>query len=862
MTGDEPKSISGWTRRRRTTRSVRVAERAARWLITLGGIGTIVAVCTIFAFLVSVVLPLVRGADVAPRPAARDPALARPSGVLRLEASEGGELAWVLRQDGTVTAFDVADGSVLETRPLRADARPSAVHVSAGHLALGYDDGSVQLGTIGFATEILPATGEPAAASGLAAGQSRVVDGARYERLADGELRATSLQVALDEPLEAGQAAVLRLCHSSSERLTLLTVLRADGSLVRTEVRRQTNLLTGEVRSTDTQTELPLPPREGRGLPDLVLQSDRADSIYALWTDGETVRIDARDLDAPRIAEILDVTPDSGVTVTAACQMIGATTVVIGDSSGHVRAWFPTRPASGSGPTTLTAATELPARGSPVTALAASSRNRLLVAGYADGAAVVGHMTSGRALAEVSAAPGPVDAAALSPGNDALLVLSGDGVRRWSLDSPHPEATLGALFLPVWYEGASRPTHTWQSGGGSDDFEPKLGMWPLVFGTLKASFYSLLFSVPIALLAAIYTSEFLSRGVRARVKPLIEMMASLPSVVLGFVAAVIVAPIVEHVLPATLAAFVTVPFAFVAGARLWQLLPQRIALRLSGLPRLAAMVAMVLAGLALAAAAGPNLERGLFAGDIRAWLDGQVGDAVGGWLFVTLPLAALLVGLARTRWITPEILRISRGWSRGRSAAFDLLLFVLAVLVVLVVARALAGGLGAAGLDARSVYLGTYVQRNALIVGFLIGFAVIPIMYTLAEDALSAVPDHLRAASLAAGATPWQTALRVVVPTAMSGLFSAVMIGIGRVVGETMIVLMAAGNTPLLDGNLFNGMRTLSATIAVELKEAVQGGTLYRVLFLAALALFAMTFVLNTIAEVVRLRFRKRAYEL
>jgi len=66
MTGDEPKSISGWTRRRRTTRSVRVAERAARWLITLGGIGTIVAVCTIFAFLVSVVLPLVRGADVAP----------------------------------------------------------------------------------------------------------------------------------------------------------------------------------------------------------------------------------------------------------------------------------------------------------------------------------------------------------------------------------------------------------------------------------------------------------------------------------------------------------------------------------------------------------------------------------------------------------------------------------------------------------------------------------------------------------------------------------------------------------------------------------------------------------------------------
>jgi phosphate transport system permease protein len=147
-------------------------------------------------------------------------------------------------------------------------------------------------------------------------------------------------------------------------------------------------------------------------------------------------------------------------------------------------------------------------------------------------------------------------------------------------------------------------------------------------------------------------------------------------------------------------------------------------------------------------------------------------------------------------------------------------------------------------------------------VGFLIGFAVIPIMYTLADDALSAVPDHLRAGSLAAGATRWQTAVRVVVPTAMSGLFSAVMIGVGRVVGETMIVLMAAGNTPVLDLNLFNGFRTLSATIAVELPEAVQGGTLYRVLFVAALTLFAMTFVINTAAEIVRLRFRRRAYEL
>jgi len=127
---------------------------------------------------------------------------------------------------------------------------------------------------------------------------------------------------------------------------------------------------------------------------------------------------------------------------------------------------------------------------------------------------------------------------------------------------------------------------------------------------------------------------------------------------------------------------------------------------------------------------------------------------------------------------------------------------------------------------------------------------------------LSSIPENLRAGSLALGATPWQTAIRIVVPTAMSGLFSAIMIGLGRAVGETMIVLMAAGNTPVLDWNIFNGFRTLSANIAVELPEAVRDGTHYRTLFLAAFTLFLMTFVLNTAAELIRLRFRKRAQQL
>jgi phosphate transport system permease protein len=152
----------------------------------------------------------------------------------------------------------------------------------------------------------------------------------------------------------------------------------------------------------------------------------------------------------------------------------------------------------------------------------------------------------------------------------------------------------------------------------------------------------------------------------------------------------------------------------------------------------------------------------------------------------------------------------------------------------------------------------TYDQRNCLVVGLAMGFAVIPIIFTISEDAFTSVPSSLTAASLALGASRWQTAIRVVLPTASPGVFSAAMIGLGRAVGETMIVLMATGNTPVMEWSIFNGIRTLSANIAVEIPEAPYGGTLYRTLFLAAAILFGMTFVVNTVAEIIRQRLRDR----
>jgi phosphate transport system permease protein len=151
-----------------------------------------------------------------------------------------------------------------------------------------------------------------------------------------------------------------------------------------------------------------------------------------------------------------------------------------------------------------------------------------------------------------------------------------------------------------------------------------------------------------------------------------------------------------------------------------------------------------------------------------------------------------------------------------------------------------------------------FEQRNSMVVGFAMGFAVIPLIFTITEDALSNVPETLRSASLALGASRWQTAFKVVLPTASAGIFSALMIGLGRAVGETMILVMATGNTPIMEMNIFSGMRTLAANIAVELPEAPQHGTLYRTLFLGAMVLFLMTFLVNTAAELLRHRLREK----
>ena len=820
-------------------------------MIKIGGAATIAAVVMVFGFLLYEALPLFGDTDAVRRDQTTlDAAVGGWLGV-----DEHNVIAWAPRADGSVAVHRLDNGTAL-----RADAVPGLARVTTltfsvdrRRLVAGYDDGTARLGVVDVSTYTQAEDAEPAADVVI--------------RETPAGKMAHRARVEWDSPvtLEAGASILLADASDRGDKVTLAAITDT-GALHVKVARRRLNLMTGETRLSLSGGSAPTPEVEARGAPAYLLLSPTGDTVYLAWSDGELLRLDARDPKKLAVLERVDLTPTPGVKLSALSWLIGRRTLLAGDTSGDVRAWFTTldRDAATPDGRRLVNGHTLPGHGAAVTATAPSHRTRMVAVGYADGVARVFHVTGERELLELNASPGvPITALAVAPKEDMLYALSDGQMRRWEIHAEHPDAGMSAFFRPVWYEGATGPAHVWQSSGGDDAFEPKLGLMPLIFGTVKASLYSLLFGVPLALLAAVYTSEFMPRGVRARVKPVIEMMASLPSVVLGFLAALVIAPLIKDVIPGVLTALVLTPLAILLGAYACQAAPSRF-VRASQRWRMLVVVVILAVGAATGMAAGGFVERLFFAGDMHAWLDGRSGNGVGGWMLLLLPLSGLVVGVTTVVWINPWTRERFHGLSDTRVRALHLTKIVGGVLAAGALAFALSSALSAVGADPRGGggYLGTYVQRNALIVGLVMGYAIVPIIYTLAEEAMASVPDHLRAASLGAGATPWQTAIRIVVPTALSGLFSAVMVGLGRAVGETMIVLMAGGNTPVMEWSLFNGIRTLSANIAVELPEAPKGSTHYRTLVMAALVLFMLTFVINTAAELVRRSYRRKAVQL
>jgi len=849
---------------------VRFVEALARIVIVVGGMGTILAVSLICLFLIWVAAPLFFAAKVGTeRPLVGLDATAAGHQVLQGSIDEYGLLAWALEDDGQVRLVRMDTGEAILRRPLFDGAVPtcSSFDRFSEHAAFGFADGTVRLASLGFETAFLTADQITPELDALEVGDLATWGAGVVQRTPDGALRTQVFAPLVEEPLRpAGDEAIEAIDSLQSASHSLFCILTAADRLALYGVSHRENLLTGDVVTKLREGTLPYAPAADGSRPAFLNLSGSGTDVFLTWADGRCVRYDVRDLDHGEVAEEVDLVPESGEWVTALGFMGGRTTLVVGDSLGRVRGWFRTKPedADTVDGATLVAAHELLSPGGPaITAVASSIRTRTLAVGDEAGGVRFVYVPSEAQLGG-TAEPlaGPVRSLALSPRQDLLVAWTDAGTEALGVDLGYPGADLAALFRPLWYEGYEGPAYVWQSSSGSDDFEPKLGLVPLIVGTLKATFYSMIFGAPLAILAAIYSSEFLDRRLRAPVKSAIEIMAGLPSVVLGFLAALVIAPFVTKILPAVLATMFAVPFSLLLAAHLWQLLPQGVAVRLGGWPRFAVTCLVLPLGFLLSFVLGPWAEHLLFAGNLSAWLDGQVGGPLGGWMLLLFPLACLATPLLLDALLGRWSRRVSARWSRSACAWFALAKFVAGGLVAIGLAWGTGSLLGGAGFDARGSVFDTYEQRNALVVGFVMGFAVVPIIYTIAEDALSSVPQHLRLASLGAGATPWQTAVRVIVPTAMSGLFSAMMIGLGRAVGETMIVVMATGNTPIMEWNVFSGFRTLSANIAVELPEAVQGETHYRTLFLAALVLFAMTFVVNTAAEVVRQRFRRRAFQL
>jgi len=648
----------------------------------------------------------------------------------------------VLGLDGVVRIRRLADGATVVERPLLPDGEGlGAVRASAAdsRLLAATRDGRLLLVPIRFAIEfrgderlVSPRIGEP-------------------------------VVLALDP---AGSALRAFAAHASEETSTVAAQL-ADGRLLTLRRTRGENFMTGEVTESEERRELPspVPARE------LLLDQEQR-NLYAIGEDGRLLwwRLSGS---APAGPVLLSYGP---APVTAAALLIGDRSLVAGRADGTVDIW--SQVLGEDGVIAPRYIRSFPSQGAPIRRITPSQRNRTFLVQDAGGGLGLYHSTSGRTLwrgESPVAAPSP---AAYAPKGDAALLAGAEQLVELALENPHPESALSTFFGKIHYEGHEEAAFVWQSTGATDDFEPKLSLTPLLFGTLKATVYSLVIAVPLAVLAAIYTAQFMHPRLQKVVKPTIETMASLPSVVLGFLAGLWLAPRLEGAFPALLLMFFAAPLVSILAGAAWNRLPALVRGRLPEGAEIGWYGALLAVALATCAQLSGPVEAWLFGGDFPAWLREITG----------LP----------------------------------------------------------------------YEQRNAIVVGIAMGFAVIPIIFALSEDALSSVPKDLVAGSLALGADRWQTVVRVVLPTASPGIFSATMVGFGRAIGETMIVLMATGNTPIMDWNPFSGFRTLSANLAVEIPEAPVGSTLYRTLFVAAILLFAVTFVINTAAELVRQRLRTR----
>lgn len=721
-----------------------VKDGIATTTITAGGIGVLCAILLIFFYLLYEIMPLFESASI--KSGNHYPA-SNSQPALYLAMEEQAEVGFRLNKAGTADFFRVSDGELLSSNSLPmygAEIRSFSLDSEVSRIfALGLSNGRVIIAKHDYRTSypddkrlISPKLVFPYGEQGFAISSGSPID-----------------QLAISD--------------SDDE---LLVIGLSNGELIGRRWVKEEDFLSEEVTLKEESVEFPSLDIH----PSRVMIGPDQQWLYVLADDGGY-----RLIDLPR-ERVVDqgYLFDSG-KLSDARFLLGGISLLTANDHGSVSQWFVVRDSEREYGYRLQTVRsfDVPKGGSA--ALVTEHRRKGFINVNKQGQLDVFYTTSHRRLLSKNLDVGEVSSMAIGPRADTLLLENTAGqMFSFNLENEHPELSWTTLWSKVWYESYPEPDYVWQSSASTNDFEAKYSFAPLAFGTLKAAFYAMLIAAPLAICGAIYTAYFMAPALRRKVKPLIELMEALPTVILGFLAGLWLAPFIEKNLPGVFSIFMFLPVGVLIFAWFWAKLPLAFRRHIPDGWHPVLLVPVVLGIVGASVMLSAPIERAFFDGDMRAWLTSDLG------------------------------------------VSFD--------------------------------------QRNALVVGIAMGFAVIPTIFSIAEDAIFSVPKHLSYGSLALGATPWQSLVGVVLPTASPGIFSALMIGMGRAVGETMIVLMATGNTPIMDANIFEGMRTLAANIAVEIGETEVASSHYRILFLAAFVLFMFTFFVNTIAEVVRQRLRIR----
>lgn len=734
--------------RRRRWRYIK--DGLARYGVAFGGISVIIAIVLIFFYLLNVVYPLFISAK-AEKVASYEAYGNTSEKTVYLAMEEQAEIAVRFTVNGTVAFFDTKTGKEISNYSIEL---PEGTELSSFSAAN-------------------PSTG--VVAYGLTNGTA-IVARHIYQVSYPNDVRTITPKVKFplgEDPLEIDFRgnAINKIAIQDNDEGVSFAAITGDNRLILTYFAKEESLFDDEASLEKSQILI----EQSVDARYLLVDKEQR-NLYLSDKNGRLSHYDISDKESPELVQQINIV-EAGSQLTSLRFLTGDISLLVGDSRGRISQWFSVR--NQHNQPELTRIRQFKLGNVAVQGIAPEYSRKGFVAIDSGGQFGIYNTTAERLLLNEQVSSVGLSHIAIAPRANAMMIEDGEGqLHFWSIENEHPEVSWSALWEKVWYESYREPDYIWQSSSSSDDFEPKLSLTPLVFGTLKAAFYAMLIAIPLALLGAIYTAYFMAPRSRGFVKPSIEVMEALPTVILGFLAGLWLAPFIEVNLPGVFSLLLVMPTGILLFAFAWQQLPGRIRHLIPDGWDAALLIPVVLLLGYLSIASSQPLEKLFFDGDMRSWLSNTLG------------------------------------------VGFD--------------------------------------QRNAIVVGIAMGFAVIPTIFSIAEDAIFSVPKHLSFGSLALGATPWQTLVKVVLLTASPGIFSAVMIGTGRAVGETMIVLMATGNTPLMDLSIFQGMRTLSANIAVEMPESEVASTHYRVLFLAALVLFMFTFLFNTVAEIVRQRLRKK----